>query len=639
MRLHSHLLLTTAFLALAATSAQGAETKPASPAPAPPAAPSPAPKPTSDEPPSIEELLPLPVEEPTAENAAQPAASLTPAAQPRVQLSESFAINLVNRLVERGVLTQADAADMIALAKADAEVAHQEREQLFTAAQAAAEAPPASDDEVRVTYIPETVKDEMRSQIKDELLKEAKENKLLAPQYQLPEWVAAFHPSADFRVRYEYIGFPEGNDATGAFPNFNVINTGVAFDTSAISNPLFSPQYNTTEDRQRTRFRLRFGAEIDLDDHFTLGIRLGTGDSNNPVSGNQSFGGTNLGQGGNFSQQGGNFSKYAIWLDRAFLRWEPTESVSMSIGRFDNPFFSTTAIYSDDLGFDGLVFQAHHEISDGIEPFLTVGSFPVFNTDLQFASNQPVKFESRDKWLNAGQIGVNWKINKDWNLKLGTAYYDFRNIEGELSTPYVPRNAEDPGDTDHSRPSFAQKGNTYMALRRILPDPTNGNGTTNQFQYFGLATPFRIHSVTGRLNYDGFEPFQVSLLGEYLNNLAFDSSRLSELGINNRGTNGKFEGGGTAYYLNLRAGKPELAAKGDWFAYLGYRHIESDAVVDGFNDQDFGGGGTNMKGYTLGAAMALSPRVSMAFRYFNASQIAGPQFRSGIFQLDLSAKF
>ncbi len=565
-----------------------------------------------------------------------------PVAKPRVQLSESFAINLVNRLVESGALTEAAGAALVSMAREDVVAAQQEREALFTAAQEAAEAPPATDDQVRVTYVPETVKDELRSQIKDELLKETKEtkeDKLLAPQYQLPEWVAAFHPHADFRVRYEYIGLPEGNDATGAFPNFNIINTGPAFDTSAISNPLFSPQYNTTEDRQRARFLLRFGAEIDLDDQFTLGIRLGTGDSNNPVSGNQSFGGTNLGPGGNFAQQGGQFAKYAIWLDRAFLRWEPTESVSMSIGRFDNPFFSTTAIYSDDIGFDGLVFQAHHEISDGIEPFLTIGAFPVFNTDLQFASNQPVKFESRDKWLNAAQIGVNWKISKDWNLKIGTAYYDFRNIEGELSTPYVPRNAEDPGDTDHSRPSFAQKGNTYMALRRILADPTNVNGTTNQFQYFGLATPFRIHSVTGRLNYDGFEPFQVSLLGEYLKNTAFDSAGLGELGINNRGADSQFEGGDTAFYLNLRVGKPELMAKYDWFAYLGYRHVESDAVVDGFNDQDFGGGGTNMKGYSLGAAMALSPRVSMAFRYFNATQIAGPQFRSGIFQFDLNAKF
>lgn len=588
-----------------------------------------------DTPPPIDDLLPLPVETPQ-EDAQAANAALTPAAQPRVQLSESFAINLVNRLVERGVLTQADAAEMVALAKADAELASREREQLFTAAQAAAEMPPAGDDEVRVTYVPEVVKDELRGQIKDELLRETAENKLLAPRYELPEWVSTFHPSAEYRVRYEYIGFPGGNAANGAFPNFNLINTGPAYDESG---PLFAPQINTDQDRNRARLLLRIGAEMDLGDNFYLGVRLGTGDTNNPVSGNQSFGYANQGPGGAFQQQGGQFAKYAIWLDRAFLRWEPADSISVSVGRFDNPFFTTTAIYSDDLGFDGLVLQASHEVQEGVSPFLTVGTFPVFNTDLHFASNQPAKFESNDKWLNAAQIGVDWKISEKWNLKLATAYYDFRNVEGRLSSPYAPVNADDPGDTDHTRPSFAQKGNTYRRLRDIIADATNNFGTINQFQYYGLATPFRVHSITGRLDYSGYEPLQVSLLGEYLRNTAFDASTLGTFGVNNRSASGGFEGGDLAYYLNLRVGKPAFEKRGDWFAYLGYRHVESDAVIDGFNDQDFGGGGTNMKGYTLGAAIALSSRVRLGLRYFSATQIAGPQFKSDIIQLDLSAKF
>jgi hypothetical protein len=585
----------------------------------------------------VDELLPLPVE--TAEEAAGAsgaATSLTPPAQPRVQLSESFAVNLINRLVERGVLTQADAAEMVGLAREDAEMAKQEREQLFAAAQTAAEAPPATEEQMRVTYVPEIVKDEMRSQIKDELRREAKEDGPLPPQYQLPEWVLAFHPTADIRLRYEHIGFPAGNDTTGAFPNFNVINTGPPFDTTGA---LFAPQYNTDQDRQRARFRLRLGADIDLGDSFTMGVRLGTGDSNSPVSGNQSFGGTNLGPGGNFAQQGGQFAKYAIWLDRAFLRWQPIDSLAVTVGRFDNPFFSTTAIYSEDLGFDGLALQVQHEVADGIEPFLTIGSFPIFNTDLHFASNQPAKFESRDKWLNAGQIGVNWQITKNWHAKLATAWYDFRNVEGVLSSPYAPRNADDPGDTDHTRPSFAQKGNTYRPLRNIIPDASNNFGTINQFQYYGLATPFRVHAITGRLDYNGFEPVQVSLLGEYLKNHAFDASAINATAVNNRDASGQFEGGDTAYYVNLRVGKPVLQKRGDWYSFIGYRHVESDAVIDGFNDQDFGGGGTNMRGYTLGAAMALSPRVEMGFRYMSASQIAGPQFRSNIFQFDISAKF
>jgi hypothetical protein len=590
----------------------------------------------ADEPPSIDDLLPLPVEAAEDSVSAAEQASLTPAAQSRVQLSESFAINLVNRLVERGVLTQADAADMINLAKADAAVAAQEREALFTAAQTAAEAPPASDEDVRVTYIPEVVKDEMRSQIKSELLREAEEKKWLAPKYELPHWVSNFHPHAEFRIRYESISFPGGNSNTGAYPNFNAINTGPAYDETGA---LFAPQLNTDQDRERARLLLRFGAQLDLDDNFTLGIRLGTGDTNNPVSGNQSLGYANQGPGGAFQQQGGQFSKYAIWLDRAFLKWEPVDSISISVGRFDNPFFSTTAIYSDDLGFDGLVLQAHHEVYEGIDPFLVIGTFPIFNTDLHFGSNQPAKFESRDKWLNAAQIGVDWKISKDWNLKLATAYYDFRNVEGQLSSPYVPRSIDDPGDTDHTRPSFAQKGNTYRRLRRIIADATNNFGTINQFQYYGLATPFRIHSITGRLDYNGYEPVQVSLLGEYLRNTAFDASTLKDFAVNNRGAGGNFDGGDTAYYVNLRVGKPLMEKRGDWFAYLGYRHVESDAVIDGFNDQDFGGGGTNMKGYSLGAAIALSPRVQLGLRYFSASQIAGPQFKSDIIQLDLSAKF
>jgi hypothetical protein len=109
--------------------------------------------------------------------------------------------------------------------------------------------------------------------------------------------------------------------------------------------------------------------------------------------------------------------------------------------------------------------------------------------------------------------------------------------------------------------------------------------------------------------------------------------------VNNRGPSGQFEGGDTAWYLNLRVGKPAMEKKGDWLAHIGYQHVESDAVVDGFNDQNFGGGGTNLKGYTIGAALALSPRVQMGLRFMSASQIAGPQYKSDILQFDISARF
>lgn len=555
-------------------------------------------------------------------------------------MAESLAVNLVKHMVKQGIITPEAGEALFKQAEADVAAAREKRLARRAARQEAEQfaqqtgTGEGTGEKIRVTYVPEVVKQELRQQIKQEILSEAKKE---LTSTILPEWVEAWHPFVDFRLRYEYDSYPAGNATNGSFPNFNVINTGPPYDTSGV---LFAPQINTDQDRQRMRLRLRIGSEIELGDNFTLGVRLGTGDTNSPVSGNQSFGSTNTAPGGAVNTQGGQFAKYAIWLDRAFLKWEPIDSLSFTIGRFDNPFFSSVAIWSEDIGFDGLLLQGRHVFEEsGISPFITLGTFPVFNTDLHFASNQPAKFESRDKWLHAVQIGTDWKINKDWHAKAALAYYYFQNIEGKLSTRYIPRNIEDQGDTDHTRPSFAQKGNSYRALRNI--DNTtalNGFGATNQFQYYGLASPFRIAAGTFRVDYNGFEPFQVSLMGEYIENLAFNKGATGAVAVNNL-ANGGFDGGNKAWDLNLRFGTPELHKKGDWFAYVGYTHRESDSVVDGFNDQNFGGGGTNLEGYTLGAALALSPRVNAAVRWMSATQIAGPQYKNDILFFDINAKF
>lgn len=81
--------------------------------------------------------------------------------------SQNVTINLINRLVERGVLTKQDSQDLIRLAEEDAAVARataatvahdvaMAREAAVAAVQQTA--PPVTDDQVRVTYIPETVK-------------------------------------------------------------------------------------------------------------------------------------------------------------------------------------------------------------------------------------------------------------------------------------------------------------------------------------------------------------------------------------------------------------------------------------------------------------------------------------------------
>ena len=192
-----------------------------------------------------------------------------------------------------------------------------------------------------------------------------------------------------------------------------------------------------------------------------------------------------------------------------------------------------------------------------------------------------------------------------------------------------------------TRPGFAQRGNTYRALRNIDNSTAlNNYGAQYQYQYYGLATEFRNLTLTGKLDYDGYDPVRLSLLGEVTKNLAFDANAINAIAVNNFGPNsGAFAGGDTAWNLQFQLGKPALEAFGDWQAGFGYRYVESDAVVDGFTDSDFGGGGTNVQGFTLGGNFALSRAVRCGLRWMSANEICGPPLRSDILQFDINAKF
>ncbi|MBE2285802.1 MAG: putative porin [Prosthecobacter sp.] len=559
--------------------------------------------------------------------------------------SQNVTLNLINRLVQKGVLTHSEAADLIKGAEEDAAFAKAQAQALADtqAAVAAQNAmPPVEPDaeEVRVTYIPESVKAQIRDQLRTEVFAQARAQQWAAPN-SAPEWTQRIKIFGDIRMRHDNFMFAPGNDNTGVFPNFNAINTGAPFD---VSGTVFSPQLNVDQDRERTRLRTRIGFDIDLEDGFTAGIRMATGANNSPISTNQTLGSASAGSGG----QGGNFSKYELWLDRAFIKYEASfldhANVTMLLGRFDNPFMNSSQImWDEDVGLDGIAFKVSNQWKPGFKAFLTGGAFPVFNSDLNFASHNAAKFESYNKYLFAAQFGVEFKITEDIEAKMSLAYYDWKNIEGRLSDPFVPLDPTDAGNTDNSRPLFAQKGNTYRPIRNITPTALNGFGTTNQYQYFGLASEFRQIAWAGRLDFNQFEPVQVSLLGEYIKNLAFDQSAINAFAVNNRtgGGAGAFDGGDTAWYMGVNVGKAITAfdKPGDWALGIGYRHVESDAVIDGLNDSVFGGGGTNMEGYTLNAALALSKRTWMRMAYMSASQIAGPQLQTDVFLIDFSAKF
>jgi hypothetical protein len=582
--------------------------------------------------------------------AAVPAfADEAPAAAQTAPASSDLAnAKLLSLLVKRKILTRAEADELLKEAAGEAAPARRPRAVAAAAAPVPVPAPatttavtttPPADGAVHVTYVPEIVKKQLRDEIKQQVLAEAKDEHWAAPN-TFPDWVSRLHIYGDMRARYEGDFFPRGNDNTGGLPNFNAINTGSPFDTSK-SNPNFPPQLDVDQDRNRFRIRARLGVDADLGEGFSTGFRLATGENDSPVSENQTLG--NAG-----GAQGGDFSRYAIWLDRAFIRYQPLEGedegLSITLGRFDNPFFSTNLLWADDLSFDGAAVSGHYQVAEGVTPFATIGAFPVYNTDFSFASNQPAKFSSRDKWLYAAQTGVDWKISKDYKNKFGVAFYDFQNMEGIGSSPCIVNSAADSCNTDDSRPTFAQNGNTYFALRNIVPTANNNEGTTTQLQYFGLATPYRELALTDRFDFSHFDPLHLWVDTDFVKNLAFNKGDIAQKAINNRagtadGSIGPFQGSDTGYYVNLAVGSQTLVKRWDWNVNVGYKYVESDAVVDAFTDSDFGLGGTNLKGYIVGGNLALSKNVSTRLRWMSADNIAGAPYKTDIVQLDLNARF
>lgn len=577
-----------------------------------------------------------------------------PTVSKKKAVASSTTVNLVNLLIAQGTLTEEQGAALIKQAEEEAYIAREaardatakadDAAKAATAAAAAA-SPPGSK---RVTYVPEIVKRQLRDDIRKEVMAQAKAENWASPG-KYPEWAQRIRFSGDIRGRYEGIWYPGGGyNSTGQIYDFNSINTGSGYDVSDLTqtNP---PLYNTTQDRSRFRLRARLGMEADLYEGFTVGMRIATGSDSAPTSTNQTLGGS-----------GGNFSKYAIWLDRAFIKFEPFKnpgvtgltgisgapnSVAINVGRFDNPFWSPTdLVWNTNLGFDGIAAQAAYEVLPGFTPFAVGGAFPIFNTSLDLASTKDVKFDSADRYLFGGQLGFNWNVAPMVGLTFGAAYYDFSNVQGRLSSP-CDISIGYPCDTDQYRPTFAQKGNTYMPLRDITTPAGWAGGLYTQTQYFGLASAFRPVTLSARLDLSHFDPINIRIDGEYVWNTAFDKNAIGVVAVNNRqqdiisNTPGPFEGGNHGWMTRLTVGNTKIANFGDWNAHIGYKYLESDAMIDAFVDSDFGLGGTNLKGYFVGANYGLAQNVWATARWMSANAIAGPPYAVDVFQLDLNAKF
>jgi Putative porin len=583
------------------------------------------------------------------------AAAKEPKVSDKKAAAPSAVVNLVNLLVKQGLIKEDQAQALIKEAEDEAYISQQANKDATAKADQAGKA--ATDAEAaanppgtkHVTYVPEIVKQQLREEIKAEVMTQAQQQNWASPG-TYPEWASRIHFYGDIRTRYQGNFFPSGNDKEDAI-NFNAINTGSPY-LATEGNEYFPPSFDVSQNRNEFELRARLGMEADLNGGFSAGIRLASGNDSSPVSTNQTLGGNGNGT------STGNFSKYQAWLDRAYLRNEQVfggTDLRLSLGRFDNPFWSPTdLVWYDELGFDGIALQGKYAFSDSFTPFAAIGAFPIYNTALNASINladpttgDTVDVPSKDRYLFGGQVGFGAQIDPQINARFAVSYYDFENVQGELSSLCSVVSASDVCDTDGLRPPFAQKGNTYMPLRNVIPDPTTGV-LDNNYQYYGLAAQFRPLNVSGEFDFSHFAPVHVILDGDFVWNTALNHDAVNAVAVNNLsplpssappGSPDPWNGGDMGWMARLTVGYPQIQHFGNWNVFAAYKYLESDAVIDAFTDPDFGLGGTNLKGYIVGANFGVADNVWLRTRWMSATNIGGSPYAVDVVQVDLNAKF
>jgi hypothetical protein len=508
-----------------------------------------------------------------------------------VAVLRNTVINMLQALVQKGLITKEAAEQLVkdAQSSADAE----------SRAQAAASAPEPGD--VRVTYVPETVREQLRAEVKADLEKEITASVVTQAKAEgwgvpaaLPEWVRSARWSGDLRLRGVSVGYGSDNAAL-TYLDFQEIN-----DAGGIGKAGTDAFLNTTKDEQRFAARLRFGGEFSLADESAAVFRLSTGNTDNPVSRDQSL--TNYER------------NLDVVLDEAYLRFRTPRSwenhyVNVLAGRMPNPWQHTELIWDPDLRFNGVAVQyAWREPGRGARgPFATLGLFPV----------EEVELSSDDKWLWAGQAGYEHAFSDTIKGSLAAAYYHYENVSGR-------RNAPDSSLLDFTAPDWVQKGNTLFDVR---------NDTNADTNLFALAADYHLFDLTGTLTVALEPDFHLSLVADYVKNVGYDESEvLARTGV-------VVPEESSGYRAEIRVGAPEIRARWDWRAFGGWTHLERDAVLDAFTDSDFHRGGTDAEGYFMGLDLGLTRNTWARLRYLSADEIDGPPLAIDILFLDLTTSF
>jgi len=166
-------------------------------------------------------------------------------------------------------------------------------------------------------------------------------------------------------------------------------------------------QEEGTHNRTRGRLRIRAGVYWEVNEDIDSGIRMATGDLDDPSSRNQTMGDA--------------FSAKRFSLDLAYIDWHPSEwveNLDVILGKMRNPFITPGKyIWDGDVTPEGGAVK--YSIGENLKLIVNGGAFWVVERKTE-----------NDMGMYAGQLAVQLKPTDKVNILIGGSYYYYENIKG-----------------------------------------------------------------------------------------------------------------------------------------------------------------------------------------------------------------
>jgi hypothetical protein len=308
----------------------------------------------------------------------------------------------------------------------------------------------------------------------------------------------------------------------------------------------------------RARYRIRLGAEYKLADNFSSGFELDSATSND--TGNQTI--------------GAGFGKFSINVGLLYLNYKPWEWVTLTGGKFKNPFYTTDLLWSPDLNPEGAVQLFSWQVSDQLTVGLTTGELNyVENSDS--GSSSGVKLQ--DSWIYAAQLPITYKYSRDGSVTFAPAFYTY-------TGNYIPSSTA---------------SNAFLTGSPNTTNNLNGASNLNLITAPGDVS-FKLFKQKAKFYWD----FVYNASGEsrvhQTYNIVTQNNDLSD---------------SVAWLAGFQIG--DSKKKGDWLVGIDYRQIGLGSIDPNISDPSWGSGYLNQQGIKLRTSYNFTDFVQGGITYYN----------------------